>query len=228
MDKIIIACEMLKDELSMAIAITGCGFPVIWIDSDYHRDPALLQEKLQEKIDTVENAKDILLAYGCCGNAMIGIKATAANLIIPKTDDCISMILSKENEGFKRVKKTYFLTKGWIDSPRSLVGEYRRALEKYGKERTDRIFKLMFNSYKNLMLIDTKAYDIQEYKAKAEGIAHLTNLSLVVESGSIWFLKKLLTGPYDENFCIVPKGDKVKLSCFGYSEDNISNTRVNI
>ncbi|HHW01945.1 MAG TPA: DUF1638 domain-containing protein [Thermoanaerobacterales bacterium] len=31
-------------------------------------------------------------------------------------DDCISMLLSKPKEKFERMKATYFIAKGWIES----------------------------------------------------------------------------------------------------------------
>ncbi|NLZ54713.1 MAG: DUF1638 domain-containing protein [Thermoanaerobacteraceae bacterium] len=228
MEKIIIACETLKDELNTAINNTGCRLPIIWIDSKYHIEPGGLRKKLQQEIDSVNNADKILLAFGCCGNAMIGIKASTADLIIPKTDDCISMVLSKQGEKFKRAKKTYFLTKGWIESSRSLAAEYQRAVERYGKEKSEKIFKFMLNSYKYLMLIDTRAYDVEKYKSKAEKIAQITNMELIIEKGSLWFLEKLLTGPHDENFCIIPKGQEVKICHFGYDNNHVPNKSINL
>jgi len=220
-DRIIIACETIKDELTAAINKTGCELPVIWIDSMYHMEPGLLRKKLQEEIDAVKDAENILLAFGSCGNAMIGVKATTANLIIPKTDDCISMVLCKQGEKFERAKQTYFLTKGWIESTRSLTSEFQRAAERYGREKAERIFRFMLHSYKYLMLIDTQSYDVEKYKGKAEQIAQLTNMELIIEKGSTWFLEKLLTGPYDSDFCIVPKGQEVKIHHFGYDSDDV-------
>lgn len=228
MKEMIIACETLKDELLTAMERTGSQLPIIWIDSLYHMEPGMLRKKLQEEIDSVENAENLLLAFGSCGNALIGVKATTANLIIPKTDDCISMVLCKQGERFERAKKTYFLTKGWIESSRSLTAEYKRAVERYGKEKAERIFKFMLNSYKYLMLIDTQSYDVKKYKGKAEKIAELTNMELIIERGSVWFLEKLLTGPYDDDFCIIPKGEEVKIHHFGYDTDFAPNKSVNL
>jgi len=228
MEKIIVACETLKDELTTAVARTGCQLPIIWIDSMYHLEPDLLRRKLQEVIDSVKDSENILLAFGSCGNALVGVKATTANLIIPKTDDCISMVLCKQGEKFKRAEKTYFLTKGWIESSRSLKAEYDRAVERYGKERAERIFRFMLNNYKYLMLIDTQSYDVEKYRGIAENIAKLTNMELIVEQGSIWYLEKLLTGPYDSDFCIIPKGQEVKIYHFGYENDYAPNPSVNL
>ena len=159
---------------------------------------------------------------------MLGVRASTANLIIPKTDDCISMVLSKQGEKFERAKKTYFLTKGWIESPRSLIVEYWRAVERYGREKAEKIFKYMLHNYSYLMLIDTQSYNVNEYKGKAEKIARLTNMELIIERGSVWFLEKLLTGPYDDDFCIIPKGEEVKIHHFGYDTDFAPNKSVNL
>jgi len=228
MEKIVIACETLKDELTAAVNSTGCQLPIIWIDSKYHMEPDGLRKKLQEEIDSITTAENILLAFGCCGNALIGVKANTANLIIPKTDDCISMVLQKLGEKFARPEKTYFLTKGWIESSRSLAAEYQRAVERYGEQRAEKIFKFMLNSYKYLMLIDTQSYDVKKYKSEAEKLARITNMELVVERGGIWFLEKLLTGPYDDNFCIIPKGQEVKICHFGYDSSYTPNRSINL
>lgn len=214
MSNIIVACETLKDELQKAMYLTGCQYPIEWIDSEYHNFPDRLREKLQEKIDSIENIDNILFLFGCCGNALVGIEATTANLIIPKTDDCISMILCKQGQKFERPKETYFLTKGWFESTRSLAAEYERAIELYGLEKTQRIFRIMLKNYKYLMLIDTGAYNVDEYVGKAKEITDVTNLQLIIEKGDVWFIKKLLTGPYDDDFCIIPKNSKVKISHF--------------
>lgn len=214
MSNIIIACETLKNEVEKAISLTGCDYPVEWIDSKYHNDPDQLRTVLQQAIDSVEGKDNILLGFGCCGNALVGLKANTANLIIPKTDDCISMVLCKQGEKYVRPKETYFLTKGWIDSYRSLAVEYERAVERYGLERTKRLFKLMLKHYSRLMLIDTGAYDLEECMDKAKDIAQVTGLQLIIENGDIWFLEKLFKGPHDNDFCFIPKNGVVKISDF--------------
>jgi len=45
----------------------------------------------------------------------------------------------------------------------------------------------------------------------------MTSLKLLLEKGDIWFLIKLLKGPYDEDFCVVKKGEKVTVEHFGFT-----------
>lgn len=212
MKNIIIACQTIKDELNLAIKETQCKYPVIWIDSSYHLHPGRLRLKLQEEINNLRNFDNILLAYGFCGNAIVGLKASEANLIFPRTDDCISMVLSKDDGyGFRQTKSAYFLTRGWIESPGGIMVDYSNALKRYGEEKTERMFRLMLKQYNKLVVIDTGAYNVVDYIKEAQELARISDLDLVVEKGSIGLLKKLLTGPYDDRFCIIKKGQEVNL-----------------
>ncbi len=74
---------------------TGVSYPVIWISSDYHNNPEKLKVKLQSEIDQVQDADKILLGYGCCGNAIVDLKATTADLLFFKADDCIEILLTR-------------------------------------------------------------------------------------------------------------------------------------
>lgn len=212
---IIIACQTLRDELKLAIRETGCQTPVIWIDSDYHNDPNQLRDRLQQEIDSLTGRENILLAYGCCGTGLVGLKATGGNLIIPKTEDCISMVLGRPGEEFARLKQTYFLTKGWIEGAKSIFVEYDHALKRYGPIRTKRLFEVMLKHYRYLMLIDTGAYDFDYCYSKTEELAQKIGLEPAVSKGDTWHLKKLLTGPHDKDFCVIPPGGSVELSHFG-------------
>lgn len=214
MNSTIIACQVLRDELNLAIRETGCSYPVIWVDAGYHNDPDLLRTKLQVEIDALENVNNILFAYGCCGNGLVGLKASTANLIIPKTDDCISMVLSQPGGKFERHKHTYFVTKGWLENPKNIFKEYQHAVARYGEQRAKRLFDKMLKHYRYLMLVDTKAYDLAEWASKAAEFADNLNLEMTVAEGGIMFLKKLLTGPHDQDFCVIQKGGVVKISHF--------------
>lgn len=216
MDYVVIACQTIRDELMKAVNETGCSYPIIWVDSKLHVDPAKLRAGLQQELDGLQGIDCALFAFGSCGNGLVDLHATTSDLIIPKTDDCISMVLSEPGRIFERQKDTYFLTKGWIESSKGLLNEYHYTLQRYGEKRTKRIFDLMLGHYRNLMLIDTEAYDLAEWLGKAEELAEKTNLTLTTTKGSIWFLKQLLTGPYDKNFCYINKGETVNIGHFGY------------
>ncbi|AGL00236.1 DUF1638 domain-containing protein [Desulfoscipio gibsoniae] len=218
MSDVIIACQTLSDELNLAMQQTGVRYPVIWVESDYHNDPNQLRAKLQREIDGLDGVHNVLFAYGCCGSGLVGLKATSANLIIPKTEDCISMVLSRPGEAFIRPKETYFLTKGWMEGSKSIFVEYEHALKRYGETRARRLFDVMLKHYRYFMLIDTGAYHVRGCLDKVQELAQNTGLQTVVAEGGLWFLKQLLTGPYEQDFCVIPKGGTVDISHFGLAQ----------
>jgi hypothetical protein len=56
MKTIILACNMLKDELHKAIIECDCKFPIQWVDTEeLHLEPKALKENLQEKINEFDN-----------------------------------------------------------------------------------------------------------------------------------------------------------------------------
>lgn len=215
MNNMIIACQTLQDELNKVMLETECQYPITWVDSEYHIDPDKLRNKLQEEIDQVTQIENIFLVYGSCGNGLVGLQASTANLIIPRTDDCISMVLSQRGQEFQRHKQTYFFTKGWMDGSKSLIKEYSHTLERYGPKRAKRIFDQMLKHYRHLMLIDTGAYILEDIQEQVTELAQNLDLELVVAKGELWWLRQLLEGPYDENFCVISKGESVQMKHFG-------------
>jgi len=121
MRRVLICCQVFENEINDLFSKIGISYPVVCISSEYHNDPKKLRVKLQEEIDNQHDADEILLGYGCCGNAVIGLRATTADLIIPEVEDCIAILLSKPEQKHQRQKGVYYLSKGWIDSPQDLL-----------------------------------------------------------------------------------------------------------
>lgn len=217
MSTMIISCEMVKNELTAVLEKAGLTLPITWISSEYHNDPNKLREKLQQEIDAAPACEIILLAFGCCGNATVGLRATTANLVIPKAEDCIEILLRKRNQKFERKARTYFLSKGWLESPNNLMNEYVHALNKYGEYRTKRIFNAMLKEYRYLMLIDTGLSDSSELDAmlsETERIAATVNLEVITEKGDTWLLESLVSEHLGCDFLHISKGQIVQMADF--------------
>jgi len=226
---IIIACQTLRDEVEKALQETGINYPVIWIDSGLHNYPDKLRTKLQEQIDRISNVENIILVFGYCGNALSGIYAKTAKLILPQVDDCISLLLGSVARRLELTEETkaYFLTRGWVIYENNILKEYQRCLEKYGQEKAKRIFKSMLVYYKKLMVLDTSAYPLEEVLEKAQEFADNVGLEQQVVSGTLEYLKKLLTGPWDEDFVVLPPGQVLSLEEFGMVNFNkIQNSGI--
>ena len=209
MRRVLICCQVFENEINDLFSKTGISYPIVCISSEYHNDPKKLRVKLQEEIDNQHNADEILLGYGCCGNAVIGLRATTADLIIPEVEDCIAILLSKPEQKHQRQKGVYYLSKGWIDSPKDLLAEYRYTLNKYGPKKTKYIYDLMFKGYCYLMFIDSGLPERQRCMATCQEIASLLGFEVLEHRGDTWLLEKMIKCEWDENFRRINKGNEV-------------------
>jgi hypothetical protein len=223
MSTIIIACRTIADELNLAIKETGCKHPVLWMDAGLHANPDILKKKLQEELDRIDNVDQIILAYGYCGNALIGLKANNFSLVFPRADDCISLVLGscKKRQEVSKEMATYFLTKGWLDSDKNMWTEHQETIKRYGKERADRIANALYRNYKRLGVIETGAYKVNDILEQTQLIADELKLQHQILPGTIEYLKKLLTGPWDDQFFIINKGGTVTMGLI-YSDNSAS------
>ncbi|TGE37474.1 DUF1638 domain-containing protein [Desulfosporosinus fructosivorans] len=213
MGTIIVACQTIRDEVNLAIAETRVPYPVLWIESGLHNFPDRLGQKIQQEIDKIENVETILLAFGYCGNSLLDIRSSRAQLIIPRVDDCISLLLGsyERRQTMDNEIGTYFLTKGWLENEQNLVSEYERCVVRYGKEKALKVMKMMLNNYHRLMVINTQAYQSAGVLKKTKWFADVLGLSHEEIEGSSRLLKKLLLGPWDAEFAIIQAGEKVTL-----------------
>jgi len=207
MKRLLIACETIRNEVELALKNRAVEIEILWMANTLHDSPDRLRDALQAEINKSEEAYDeILFAYGNCGNGLLGLKSEKAILVIPKYGDCIDILLS-ETDNLERIRTTtYFLTQGWLNGEKTLDIEYEYNLKKYGERRAKMIMNIMFKHYKNLMLIDTGAFNVEEALPRVKDIGELIGLDVVISQGSISPLEKLISGQWDEKFCVIPPG----------------------
>lgn len=225
MRNLILACEILEDEIKKALSAAENQDPIIWIDSSLHMFPQKLHDKLQEEIDRLDSEgedslgspQNILLSFGYCGNAVVGLKSAKSNLVFPQANDCIDLFLYKNEDKITiRSSGCYFLTRGWLKSQYSIVNEYDRYLEKYGQKKTDRIMDVMLSHYQCFTLLDTGAYPVEDFTPIASEAARKLNMQLCTKKGNIQQLIKLFSEDWDEDFCIIPPNSQVTLDHFSH------------
>ena len=99
----VIACETVIEEM---LPFLPEDVPHEVLDFGLHINPAELKNVLQEKINEAsQHAEVLLLGYGLCSMAVVGLKATTATLVIPRTDDCIAIFLGSCNAYKEQAKK---------------------------------------------------------------------------------------------------------------------------
>ena len=211
----VIACATVIEEM---IPFLPEDVPYEVLDFGLHLKPSELKKYLQKKIDKASEEADVLLlGYGLCAMAVIGLKASTAALVIPRMDDCIGIFLGSSSE-YKRQAEiepgTYYLTKGWIEVGDTPFDEHKKLIEKYGKEKAERMTKLVLKNYKRLAYINTGVFEHQSYQAYSKKLAREFDLTYEEIDGDPTLVKKMINGPWDEDFVVVMPGQTLTYQAF--------------
>lgn len=211
----VIACATVIEEM---LPFLPDDVPHEILDFGLHLRPADLRRSLQRKIEQTSSRADVLLlGYGLCSMAVVGLRAAEATLVIPRTDDCIGIFLGScaaYREQIRQEPGTYYLTKGWIEVGDTPFEEHRRLVQKYGEAKAERMTGLILKNYKRLGFINTGQYEIERYRDYAQKTAAQFGLHFEEIQGSPALMKKMVFGPWDDEFLVVPPGETVRYEDF--------------
>jgi hypothetical protein len=219
----VLACATVIEEM-LPLMPEGMAYEVL--DFGLHLVPSNLKSKLQEAIDaSCRDFNTIMLGYGLCSMALVGLHANGCTLVTPRVDDCIAIFLGSLQSYQEQAKKapgSYYLTKGWIEVADTPFDEYERMVSQYGQDRADRLMKTMLKNYTRLVYIDTGHGDKQPYVDYARKTADRFNLRFEELPGSNRLVLKMLSGPWDEEFLVVPPGHTISYLDFKTGANPVS------
>ena len=211
----VIACATVIEEM---LPFLPADVPYEVLDFGLHLKPQDLKRILQEKIDEAsQSAEAILLGYGLCSMAVVGLRATTATIVTSRSDDCIAIFLGSCAAYRQQVGKepgTYYLTKGWIEVGDSPFSEHEKLVEKYGETKARRMLKLTLKNYTRLAFINTGQYDLERYRDYARRNSEKFDLRYEEIEGSPALVKKLIAGPWDGEFVVVSPGETITYEMF--------------
>jgi len=221
---VILACRVFENSLEHLIP-AEMTTNITFFDYALHSIPKNLRETLQDAIDSIEQPSLIILGYGLCGNGLNEINARQHTLLIPRTDDCIAIILGSYQayrREFDQEPATYYLSKGWLEGASNPLSEYHKYLEKYGQEKTDRLMDMLYHNYKRLAMIVQNTQELDEYRPAAQDVArYCERWGMRYEEliGSDKILRRLFEiavnlDQEDEDFLVIPPGGQLKQSQF--------------
>jgi len=169
---VIIACRVLQGiiEPRLERAVRG----LIFLDYGLHRSPRIMAESIQKHVDSFQEPCLILIGYGLCGNGLVGVKSRIHTLAIPRTDDCIALLLGSYASYLAETAAdpgTYFLTRGWLESGSEPLSEYREYILKYGPEKAALIMDAQYRNYRRLCLVGYTEADLAACRARALEVA---------------------------------------------------------
>lgn len=207
MNPMIVSCETLRCELEATMNRCGCDYPVVWLEAGLHNVSKKLNTAMQEKLDSISGFDTVLIAMSFCGNSVLGLQSRDFQLVIPKCDDCISLLLGTN----RRPMDTLFFTEGWLKGGHHLGQEYDECLEKYGEKRGKRIFQVMLKNYRHIAMVDTGCYDTAAAEPQIRAIGKKLGLAFTVLPGSPAYLYELLRGNWEpDRFQILPPNSTLK------------------
>lgn len=221
---VFLACKVFEGWLESHLP-PEISSQLTFLDYGLHSVPKKLRQALQDRIDQIEEPSLVVLGYGSCGGGLNGVQAGKHVLLVPRTDDCIAIMLGSYKsyrEQFDHTPGTYYLSKGWLESGSNPLQEYHTYVERYGEEQASWLMDLQYKNYKRLALVAHKHSDLEHYRPQAEEVArYCERWGMRYEEilGSDEYLRRLvetaiaLDGGGDD-FIVVPPGGELSLANF--------------
>ena len=227
----LIGCMVMARPISYLAAQSPHIVRPWWLRQNFHNTPDLLHTELQRVIEEIEaeNARllpherfdAVVLAYGLCSNSVIGLCSRSLPLVIPRCDDCISLLLGsveRYQTYFRDYPGTFWYTTGWVeqgDPPSMARYQRERAeyVEKYGEDNADYLMECSsqwLSNYRHCIYITSPLGDLPEHTAFARQAAADFGWGYQEVPGDLSYLTALVNGPWDDGrFLICPPRSKV-------------------
>lgn len=171
----------------------------------------------------------ILLLYGLCGNATVGLRARRTRLVMPRAHDCCTILLGSKGqfaEHFGDAPSTPFSSVGYIERGNYFLrtadgggsevqpgSAYQELVEKYGEEDAKYIWEEMNPSHGNnkAVFIDIPETSHLGLAAKFHDKAASAGMEPVRLTGSLRLIDGLLRGDWDEKeYLVVPPTNAIE------------------
>ena len=209
----IFACNTIRDEIMLADNNVQSGHDFYWLESNLHNFPDKLRAGMQAQLDKLDGYDRVLMVFGFCGNSILGLKTHSFEMILPKVDDCITLMIGSIDKRAELSKghHSIYLTRGWLEHESNLWSEYEYTVKKYGEDAAQYVIDVMYGNYDTLSLVDTGAYIVDSIREQAELIARRFNLEQKIIEGTTSLIERLLIGPWDaDRFLVVPPYSSVE------------------
>jgi len=211
----LIACPAVLGELAEgATDGVDCGT----LDAQLHLSPERLKEGLRAAVAEADKpGATIVLGFGLCSNAVIGLKTEHATMVVPKVDDCIAMLLGS-NEAFaeqcEKARGTYFVSKAYLDECDTILSDHDKLVEKRGPERAEELMRLLLQHYTRIVVIDTGRHDLGPYRERVAEFAERFDLTVEDVPGTTRILDALVGDDWGDDFVVAPPGHELTLADF--------------
>jgi hypothetical protein len=213
---VLLSCKVFQNLLEIKYP-AGFLDQVIFLDYGLHSVPRNLKTSLQASLDAIETPSLVVLGFGLCGNGLDGIQSGIHTLLVPRSDDCIAILLGSYQvylQQFQSIPGTYYLTKGWLEAGSNPLAEHQKYVDKYGQEMADWLMDQQYQHYKRLAFVAHNPEDLNAYHEQALAIARFCErwgMKYEEISGSEEYLSQLVRVTQSleqagEDFLVIPPG----------------------
>lgn len=213
---VVLACRVFQHWLEQLLP-EDISASITFFDYGLHAVPKNLRQTLQEAIDSIEQPSLVVLGYGLCGNGLDKIQAGKHYLLIPRTDDCIAILLGSYQAYRREMDKepgTYYLSKGWLEAGTNPLEESKKYAQKYDPATVEYLMDTQYQHYRRIMLVARDQHELEEYRSRAQKVAeYCARWDMRYEEmfGSDQYLKELVDraidpAQADDDFLLIPPG----------------------
>lgn len=228
---VVVTCKVLAAALERVLPETFAA-EVRYLDYGLHRVPVKLTDAVQEAVSAIEQPSLVVLGYGLCGNGLRGIRSGVHTLLVPRTDDCIAILLGSYKSymrQFSATPGTYYLTKGWLESGSHPLKEYHEYLPKYGPETTLWLLDQQYANYERIALVASNPEEMAAYREQALEVARFCErwhmryeevtgsddyVRRLVETASALRAGTLTPDSVPADFLLIPPGAEIRQEMF--------------
>jgi hypothetical protein len=224
MKVVFLSCAVMRDLVGPHL--DEAAVDTIYMDFGLHETPKRMAPALQKQLDAIEEPSLVLVGYGLCGTGIVGIEAGRHTLVIPRTHDCIAILLGSHQEYMKTIGEspgTYYLTKGWLEAGTDPLQEYESYVERYGEKTADMVMDTMYQNYTRICLVSHSEEDLVANRERAQTVAAFCNerwgMEYIERVGSDALIAKLMNAPRNmdllgDEFVVIEPGGKVDMNQF--------------
>jgi len=241
----LIGCKIFERELASVTYNCRNTLDITLLRQRLHATPELLKAALQEELDLIDENRHrfsndtsvrdydaVLIAYGLCANAVVGLKSKKYPLVIPRAHDCVTLIMGDKDAYAHYHRKNPGSFYYWpgsmdlreVDDDDRYARRYQMYLDRYDgdEERAQMIMEIestMTVNYDGLTYISWGNLLFPEYEAATRRLADEKGWEYRAFEGNNTLLRKLVDGDWDnESFLVVRPGYAARPS---YDDDII-------
>jgi hypothetical protein len=229
----LLCCNVFQREACHCLVRTPHVVDVDFIQLGEHERPDVLRASLQAQIDRASLAEPpydaILLLFGLCGNATVGLRAGRVPLVMPRAHDCATVLLGSRaafRQHFADNPSQPFGSIGYFERGNDYMlkrpgdgsvekdATYLEYVKQYGEENARYIWDEMHPPHMDrravfIAIPETAGLglgSIEKFRAQAEAAGQ----EYVQLTGDLRLVEALIAGRWQtDDFLVVPPGRRI-------------------